>query len=93
MRAYRRPLVGVVENWSPDAEAVIIRGKVFTPSLGLNPDLPGFLGHLREYKPRGAQHAYVFRQDGRIWYAIDHVDDYHPHWHPIRHFFADVCGG
>lgn len=91
-KEYKRPFIGrvlVPEKGTP--EGLIIMGKPFSLSSGLNPGGRGFVGHYREDKPRNSQHAYVWRKDGALWYAINHTDEYNPHYHPVKHFFWDVC--
>lgn len=73
-------------------EAFTLGNRVFTVSSGLNPTTKGFQAHFREDKATNSAHGYVFKKHGTLWLAIDHVDKYNPHYHPVKHFFVDVCG-
>jgi len=67
--------------------SVTLGGRRFARSFGLQKEGGVIIAHYRESVPRWSLHLYVL-QGGR--YVADHVDEFNPHAHPVRHFLADV---
>ena len=65
---------------------VTLGDRRFTRSIGLK-NRDGVIAQYREAVPQWSLHLYVL-EGGR--YVIDHVDEFNPHAHPVRHFLADV---